>query len=179
MDELKEMVSKRLTELLKKQDFSQAALAERSGVSKDTISKAINKGTLSVKVAKLISKATGVSLDYLYGNSDVFDIHQYSLDIIEKHISAFNRTSGYGNEAQIATISLSEPLSQYLEAICNAEKAPESVREHWLHIAKEEFLQSIEKDAEQKTKYALIKHMFLTDEVLEQLAVARKTVHEA
>lgn len=180
MDELKEIVSKRLTELLILKDFSQADLSRESGVSKDTISKAINKkGTLSVNMAKRISKALGISLDYLYGNSDVESIPQHVLDIMEKHISSYNRKSVWGSDSLIMSISLSQPLATYLEAICEAEKVkmPDYVRGNWLQDEKERFLQAIENDTKEKIEYALIKHIFLTDKVLEQLSIAKDEIH--
>lgn len=176
MSEEKEIVAKRLTELLKLRDFSQADLSRKSGVSKDTISKAINNGTLSVKIAKLISKALGVSLDYLYGNSDIESIPKYAFDIIMRHISSLNRKSAWGGDSLISTVSVSQPLAAYLEAICEAGKAkmPDNVREDWLQDEKERFIQAIENDTGQKVEYALIKHVFLTSKVLEQIAAAKE-----
>lgn len=176
MSEQKEIIAERLTALLKLKDFSQAALANKSGVSKTTISRAINDGVLSVKIAKLLSKTLGVSLDYLYGNSDIESIPQYAFDILMKHISSFNRKSSWGGDSLIATISISQQLAAYLEAICEAEKsnASDKIREDWRQDAKEKFLQVIENETEQKVEYALVKHEFLTDRVLEELATAKE-----
>ncbi len=178
MGEHREIVAKRLTESLKLKDFSQTDLARESGVSKTTISKAINDGILSVKIAKLLSKALGVSLDYLYGNSDIESIPQYAFDVLTKHVSSFNRKSLWGGDSLIATISISQQYVAFLETICDAEKsnASDKIRKDWRQDAKEQFLQVIENDTEQKVEYALIKHEYLTDKVLEQLAVAKEEI---
>lgn len=180
MSEHREIVAERLTELLKLKDFSQADLARKSGVSKTTISKAINDGVLSVKIAKLLSKTLGVSLDYLYGNSDIESIPQYVFDVLMKHVSSFNRKSLWGGDSLIATISISQQFVAYLESICEAEKsnASDKVRKDWRQDAKEKFLQVIENDTKQKVEYALVKHEYLTDKVLEQLASAKEEIAE-
>lgn len=172
MSELKVIVAERLTELLRQQDFSQADLARESGVSKSTISKAINKEGLSVNMAKQISKTLGVSLDYLYGNSPVGSLPQYALDTMAKHLSAYNSKSIWGNNLTISTISISQPLSEYLEAVFEASKpnVPDYVRKSWLQKEKEKFLQLIDNDTEHKVEFALIKHVFLTEKVLDQIA---------
>ena len=61
-------------------------MAEKCDLSADTISKAITLKTLSIRNAIKISKAFGVSLDYIYGNSNIINIQQYALDLINKQI---------------------------------------------------------------------------------------------
>lgn len=171
MDEIKAIIAERLTESLKRKDFSQADLSIESGVSKSTISKAINKEGLSVKMAKHISKALGVSLDYLYGNSNIENLQHYALDTMTRHISAYNQKSVWGGDSMISSVSISQSLSEYLQAIFEAGKTnmPDHVRESWLREEKEKFLQTIDVDTKHKVDYALIKKTLLTDKVLEQI----------
>ena len=172
MDELKATISERLIIQLIRKDFSQADLVKASKVGKSTISKAINRGGLSVNKGKQIAKALGVSSDYLYGKDDVESIPQFAFDTMLRHISAYNGKSVWGSDSVIASVSISQPLSAYLEAIYNSEKSevPDHIRELWQTEAKEKFLQQIDKDTIQKEEYAFIKHVFLTDKVLEVIA---------
>ena len=103
MDNIKSIVADRLQKALDNKQFTQTMLEEKSQVAKSTISKAINKGELSVKMAKKISKALNVSLDYLYGNDDVENLSQYVLDTMMKHISAYNRKSVWDGDSKFTT----------------------------------------------------------------------------
>lgn len=81
------IISERLTALKESKNLSQKDMAEKCDLSADTISKAITaKETLSIRNAIKISKAFGVSLDYIYGNSNIINIQQYALDLINKQI---------------------------------------------------------------------------------------------
>ena len=69
------IISERLTALKESKNLSQKDMAEKCDLSADTISKAITaKETLSIRNAIKISKAFGVSLDYIYGNSNIINI---------------------------------------------------------------------------------------------------------
>ena len=172
MGSIKDIVADRLKKAMGNKQFSQIQLAVESDSSPSTISKAVTKGELSVNTAKRIAQALGVSLDYLYGNDDIESISQFAFDTMLRHISAYNRKSVWGSDSVIASVSISQPLSAYLEAICNSEKAeaPDSVRELWQADAKEKLLQQIDDDTMEKEEYALIKHIFLTEKVLEAIA---------
>lgn len=178
MNELRETVSSQMTELLKLSDLSQAALAKESGVSKSTISKAINEGKLSVKTALKISASVGLSLDFLYGRSDVTSTSKYAFDILNKHILAFNKKSVWNGKTAIAAISFSQLYSAYLEKVCEAKNAnvSEKVRSEWLQEAAEDFLKEIETDTDQRVDYALVDIGLLTDKVFEQLEIAKREI---
>lgn len=177
MDELKEKTSERLQTLLKSRKMKAAELARISYVSADTISKVIRKKELlSIKNALLIARALGVSLDYLYGNSDVENTEQYALDIMNKHISSFVRKSVFGGSALNKSISFSAAYFNYLDGVCEAKKADikEELRQIWLKEIETDFLNTIKDDTTQGVEYALIKQELLTKEVLDQLEKAKR-----
>lgn len=70
-------LGEKITKLKKLKKMSQVELAEKTGISRDAISKYERDGVLpSVEYAKRIADALGVSLDYLVSDSD----HEEALD---------------------------------------------------------------------------------------------------
>jgi transcriptional regulator with XRE-family HTH domain len=68
-------LSEKITKLKKQRDLSQADLAERTGISKDAISKYERGDAVpSVEYAKRIADALGVSLDFLVSEEETEDI---------------------------------------------------------------------------------------------------------
>jgi len=65
----------KITKLKKAKKMSQVALAEKTGISRDAISKYERGDTVpSVDYAKRIADALGVSLDYLVSDNDNEDV---------------------------------------------------------------------------------------------------------
>lgn len=183
MDELKKIMSERLKKLLDGRKIKAAELARISYVSSDTISKVIRKRELlSIKNALLISNALGVSLDYIFGNSNVENIEQYVLDVINKHVPRRHKKLLWGNHPySFLSIAVSEALSTYwgqIEIISTTSIEPD-LREDWLKRENNKLLQAFKNDTpiENSKEYALIPVELLTEEILNQLQVVRCEMH--
>lgn len=178
MNEIQEITANRIQSLLKKHKMSQVELAQKSELSKGTISKAAARGELSKESAKRIASALGVSLDFLYGNSDVESIEEYALTLVEQHISSFaSKMSGVYN-GMVAGISLSPALASYLEQSAEIKKAPlpERVRTDGLYELKQSFLQQMEMDLGEKKCYVLIDARLYTADVERAIAKAESEI---
>ena len=115
MFRLNEIISERLRPLVNAQKYKngkkkkQQDIANEWNVSKNVLSKAINGLGLSVDNAINISQELGLSLDYIYGQSDYKTIEDCVIDIIEKHIYIDNRNS------ELPDLRISTPLASYLK----------------------------------------------------------------
>ena len=142
MKELRKVVAQRLLELKKSKNISsQKEFAEMCGLSADTISKVINqRGNLSIKNAKQISKHMGVSLDYIYGNSDSEDMSSYAVDVINKHLR-FAIIDDFDSELESSDI-----LKKYLQTLYDTEHhetMPDELKQKWIESVKNEFIAAL------------------------------------
>lgn len=175
----KEIVANRLKVLLAKAGITQKKLSDISGVSKDTISKAVNKGELSVKCAKLIAAALNVSLDYLYGHSQLQNAQEYALEIMVKHIDIRATKSYYDQNQLISSVAFSKPFAEYLDAMHSAEKStgiPTTIKSQWQDEVRKKFLEAIDIESTEKKAYALIDLNLLSPNILSLL---KENVEEA
>lgn len=146
------IISERLTALKESKNLSQKDMAEKCDLSADTISKAITaKETLSIRNAIKISKAFGVSLDYIYGSSNIINIQQYALDLINKQIE-FETTKPTRERTDIfTTISFSKKLDDYLRAIDEINKndiMSDKLKAMYRQEVTDKFINSLKEDSE-------------------------------
>lgn len=167
MNETERIIAERIQLLIKKYNFSQVILAEKCELSKSTVSKAAKRGKLSLKSAKRIARALGVSLDYLYGNSEIENAQEYAFSLMEQHVSAFARNMSGPYNGIISGISLSPAFRDYLEKSAEIKKAPLSKRvcEDGLCEVKQTFLQKIGECSGDNKDYVLIDYRFYTPDV--------------
>lgn len=146
------IISERLTALKESKNLSQKDMATECGLSADTISKAITaKETLSIRSAIKISNAFNVSLDYIYGNSDIVNIQQYALDLINKQIE-FETTKPTRERPDIfTTISFSKKLDNYLRAIDEIDKnniMSDELKEMYRKEVTDNFINALKNDTD-------------------------------
>lgn len=152
MNEIREMTAKRICILMDKHKKSQAQLARESELSKGTINKAVKNGELSIKSAKRIAAVFGVSLDYLYGNSNIESERDCAFAIVERHIGTFSHKMSGTFNGIVAGISLSKRLGAYIEQSAEIKRAPlpEHIKKEVLKEVRQAFLQEIENDVTEK-----------------------------
>lgn len=159
-EDLKSTISKNLKKLMKRDDIkNQAGLSRKCGISTSTISKILNGHILTPKNALIISKSCGVSLDFLYGNSEYEDISEDALEIVKKHISpALYPKTFHDGKYSIKTIRFSQCYSTYLNAVFDmlSSSIPEEARDMCLKKAEAALLASLQNDQEKPIEYALI-----------------------
>lgn len=69
---MKIIVSERIRELMKDENLTQVALAQKTGIKQNTISAWLsNKKEPSIKSLWLIADYFGVDIDYLVGRKDI------------------------------------------------------------------------------------------------------------
>lgn len=173
---LKENVSNRINFLLKRDGMSQKALAEKSGLTTAVINKA-TKGELSVNSALLISKVFGVSLDYIFGNSDIDDKRQFVLDVLLKHIYMLSLKSVWGGDWINGCLTISKPLSQFFEAMneaISAKTIPNDFRKDWINRVRRDFLNVIMDIPKEKQDFVLLDQNLYTNEVANAVEKAKE-----
>ncbi len=151
----KKIIQERIKEILSITQKNQKELAEMCGVSTNDISKAVNKGELSVNKAIQISNSTGFTLDYIFGNNECKNAQQYAqqqvIAFINKHI-IFNSTKPTKTNPRFTqAINISEPLITYIEAVCeinNSTFIPDNSRDNLLQEIRNTFLKTIENNAD-------------------------------
>lgn len=171
MSNLKEVVSKRLQKVIEETEISQVKFSQKCGISKDTVSKAITKkGTLSVKNALLIASACGVSLDYLYGNSEIINIPRQVFSILSRHVlPGVSLQKFHDNAYIIPTVKMLKCFTKYLDDAWAAQQpsTPVNVREFWLQQAADDLLAAIQSGTESEcTEFVLVPLHLLKDETL-------------
>lgn len=178
MNEIQEIAANRIQSFLKKHKMSQVELARKSGLSKGTINKAVKGGGLSKESSMRIASALGVSLDFLYGNSDVESIEEYVLTLMEQHINSFASKMSGVYDGMVAGISLSPALASYLEQSAEIKKAPlpERVRADGLYELKQRFLQQMKMNFDEEKHYVLIDARLYTADVERAIAKAESEI---
>lgn len=167
MSDNKEIVKTRMEKILNSTEKNQKELAEMCGILPNDISKAISKGDLSVSKAMKISQATGFSLDYIYGNSDIENIQRYVLDTMEQHIYPHISRISESDELKylIPSLSTSPSLNAYFKAIFEVEKMKyfdSNQIENFKQEKRDKFFETIRTDKVDKfndtNTYALVTH---------------------
>lgn len=179
MDDLKATVAEQLKNLIKNNYLSQTEFAEKTGISKDTVSKLVNKKySLSITNAVRISEVFGVSLDYLYGLDKEENRDQYALNTLLKHFYVYKGKSYFPPYQREAYISCSLALSTFLDKLTNLENAriDDDLREDGKQRAKEAFLSVISEEPKDSKSYVLLGSEFYTPEV--KAAVAKVIDHK-
>lgn len=172
MNTLNNAVKMQMTELLKREDISQADLARKTHISKATVSKMFTAGTLSAENAVKIAKAYKVTLEFLYGLEGKESLQEYAIDTIGRHLKAATKSISFGKKSRVCkALSVSTSLSEYLEKTLEAEQssAPCELKNEWLQFIRNSFLTCVD-DADSKYKeYALIETKYLSDTVLDEI----------
>lgn len=98
----------------------QYVIAKLCGVSPNTFSKACH-GNLSVNTAKKISKALGISLDYIFENSECLNTQEENVSFLDRHIIPnFHDETLMGVLYSIPTVNFSSALIDYLKLLREA-----------------------------------------------------------
>lgn len=182
VDELKVIVAQRLKSLMENNNLNQSEFSEKTGISKDTVSKLVNKSySLSIPNALLISEKFGVSLDYLYGRCEEENSNQYALEILQRHFCAYKEKEPWQeNIPAAAYISFSTALADFLDILTNLKEAkiPEDLRKEGVQRAKKTFLSVIEDEPENPRKYVLVDyHLFATGEIQKAIDKAKEKIN--
>ena len=115
------IVGERIIQLLKSRHMRQSYLAEKAGISRYAISKAITgEAKLSIDNAIKIADYFGVSLDYIYGKSEFESTYLHTLDIINKYIQFKKRDFDKfldGETKDCFELYIQPSLDIYLKAI--------------------------------------------------------------
>ncbi len=166
MDSIKEIVSERINSLLKSNNLTQKALADKSGLATAIINKA-TRGELSINSALKISEALGCSLDFLYGRSTAQSSDHYAFEILQKHFCSYRVVSFWHSSMMEAHISVSKELATYLDAITNLQTARinDSLRKQGEQDAEIEFLCVIAQPTRSSKEYILLEANLYTDKV--------------
>ncbi len=181
MNDVKETVKKRIHLLLKKHNITQKELAEKSGLTAAIINKAVVKGELSINSALQISAALDISLDYIYGNTEVDSYKQYAFDIIEKHIHGAIIKSMWGDDIAVSGLVISKALAQYLYG-CNEAKGSkglfDDIRNQWIGRLADAFMKVIDVTPTETCKVVLIEPELYTSEVHAQIENAKREINK-
>jgi len=162
IETLRETISQRLRQLISIPEIgTKKALAEKSQISRSTLSKVLNKKEmLSINNAILIAQNCGITLDYIYGLNDQPYLEQSVVELLEQHISAQTSKervplSGGDEVYNIPTITMSKSFKAYLDAIRNAEKLNDKDTQDAVRKAAKETLLKAS-GTEDKEEYVLI-----------------------
>lgn len=153
MKNINKKISERIRQLVeaKKNETrprkNQQTIANEWDVSKNVLSKACTGRGLTVENALKISKREGVSLDFIYANSDEKNKFYSTFNIINKHLVFNVQKQKLDTRPSSSSLSISEPLVKYLESICelnNCESVPENARKEWQKNIEKDFLEILE-----------------------------------
>lgn len=172
--ELMDIVAKRLGTIMEDNNLTQKELAEKCFFSPDVISKAITKrNLLSVKHAKMIANNMHVSLDYIYGESNVSSMEQESINLTETQLAPHKINIHIGdNVYSLMAINFSNCLEEYFEIICALQdtKFDKDLCEKQLERKRKALLKSLQdKDSTFNEYIILPKDLICTDTILSKL----------
>lgn len=165
----KDTVKKRIEKILKFTQKNQKELAEMCGILPNDISKAISKGDLSVSKAMKISQATGFSLDYIYGNTEIKSIPHETLRIIVNNIRPRRIKVKFNDEYYwVNSVDLSPAVEKYFNSIYRIQENIDIIGSFSPDIQKNienEFLQAIQsnENISDKKTYALLPDEFIEE----------------
>lgn len=172
--ELMDIVVNRLKAIMEDNNLTQKQLAEKCFFSPDVISKAKTKrNLLSVKHAKMIANSMHVSLDYIYGESDVSSVEQESINITETQLAPHKINIHIGdNVYSLMAINFSNRLEEYFEIICALQdtKFDKDLCEKQLKRKREALLKSLQDKEDTPNEYIILpKDLICTDTILSKL----------
>lgn len=156
-DRLKTVKNKRNKDIKQTDDkHTQKKIIDKTGLSKDVISRAFNGKGVSLTTALALCKYFNISMDYLFGASEYENTEQcernYAIDTFKKHIST--KKIDNGNPTKVTNVS--EPLDNYLEVVDEHENiktmSPE-LKKQWIQEAENEFLKVIDKTPTKFVEY--------------------------
>lgn len=177
--DVKEIVAKRINLLLKNNGMTQKALADKCGLATAIINKA-TKGDLSVKSATKISKALGVSLDYLFGISDFENPALQFLSILKNYVCYKPITFTFGEQRYLLPgMSLSKSFDSYYCSVYQSKLGgiPDEYNQ-WLSALQQQLVDVIQQDkSETKVQYALYPTAGMEEEIAQKLeAIQRNSI---
>ncbi len=172
--ELMDMVVKRLKAIMEDNNLTQKELAGKCFFSPDIISKAMTKrNLLSIKHAKMIANSMHVSLDYIYGESDVSSMEQESINITETQLAPHKSRIQIGdNVYSLMTINFSNSLEEYFDIICALQdtKFDKDLCAKQLERKRKALLKSLQDKKDTSNEYILLpKDLICTDTILSKL----------
>lgn len=158
-------ISAQLTKILKNHHSGKKKdVSEETGISISTLSKAINNSKANTvftpENALRLAQTYGITLDYIYGASDVERISEIVAFEILKMVSPVRFVwESKGDTYSIKTVTVSNTLMDYFRTIWVAEESHlgEASKENLRRVAQKEFIAALENDVEaESTEYALI-----------------------
>lgn len=174
MDNVTDIVGKRVKELREAGNFSQAELAKKIAVSPSQISK-IETGKSSSSLEPLIGIADyfKVSLDYICGRTDEKSIDEFVYATVCKHVGSYIQQMAFGGKTYaIPSISISGQLANLLDMQRDAERlkdkySDESFSNPLIEKGKACFIAAVrERVAGDHTVYALLPKEKLSEELM-------------
>ena len=172
---LKETASDKLCNIIDNRHIKQSDIVNNTGLSRDTVSKAINGKCLSLSTAIAFCKYLNISLDYLfelsvYENAER-EMNENALKLIQKHIKGYQRKVSFARETpyNIPSITFSNKLARFLEAQININGVsgmPEDLKKEWEKREIDEFLKCDTEDTKkiEGVEFALLRNEYQNSE---------------
>lgn len=137
-----ESVRTKVDEYRRATNTTQEQLAEKVGVSQNTISSWLNGRGISGKNLLRLAKAMNVSMDYLAGVGD--NNEENAAEEITALSKFFNLSPSAQDGEEVWTLRISKHLIEYLKSIPDIEKAiaagmPDEVKKYWLNKLQEKY----------------------------------------
>ena len=151
--------AERINKLIEESNLSGNAFAKQCDLSPNTISQARKGERLSLNSAKMIAKACNVTLDYLFGASEVKNIEYISVEAINKHISPTTANVDTSrDEYSLPALEISVAFDEYLVGSRNATAPflPEKLRESFQEQLQRDFVGVITEEVKERHKYVII-----------------------
>ena len=170
------------------EQLASAISSKEHPISKSAISKIENEAAkLTIENSMLIAKHYETSIDWICGLTDDPSVPDNTIDVLLKYIKIVTHNIKFFRDHEIPYISIDKGFFDYLSVI---EKAERLKRDNfhidaitpWIEKERQIFLSKIRDNHfdndEKPVELSLLPNNYLTDEVMDIIAAAYKTLNE-